>query len=152
MLLTGQYEHSIDAKHRLAVPADIRSAWRPERDGSAWYAVPWPDRTIRLYTEATFLALAASRRVTLTPDPAQADLQRALFGFTRRLEVDAAGRIRLPEDLLALTGLSGEVALVGMGEFLEIRDRADWKRTQADLFKALPELIRRTNSREPGED
>ena len=38
MLLIGQFEHTIDAKGRLAVPAEIRARWVAERDGGAWFA------------------------------------------------------------------------------------------------------------------
>jgi MraZ protein len=147
VLLTGQYEHVIDAKQRLAIPADIRSQWRPEQDGGAWYAVPWPNRTIRLYPEARFRALAEGRSQTLTPDEEEAEVQVALFGFSRRLEMDAAGRIRLPEDMLDMTQLSGEVTLVGAGDRLEIHDRNTWRSRRDERLHSLPEMIKRSQKR-----
>lgn len=143
MLFTGHYEHVIDAKQRLAIPADIRARWRPESDGLAWFAVPWPGGVIRLYTEARFAALASSRSQTLTPDEDEAEIQATLFGLSRRVELDAAGRIRLPEDLLRLTGLSGEIALIGAGDRLEIRDRASWQASMEQRLASLPGLIAR---------
>lgn len=148
VLLTGQYEHVIDAKQRLAVPAEIRAQWRPERDGAAWYAVPWVGGVLRLYTESRFHSLADSRSLSLTPDEDEAELQATLFGLSRRLEMDAAGRIRIPEDLLSLVSLSsGEVALIGAGDRLEIRDRAAWKSSVKDRLASLPDLVRRTGAR-----
>ena len=62
MLFTGQHEHTIDAKKRLAIPAEFRSQWRTEVDGAAWFAVPWLTTSglgvIRLYTERDFHAKA----------------------------------------------------------------------------------------------
>lgn len=147
VLFTGTYEHTIDDKQRLAVPADIRAQWRDEAHGSAFFAVPWPGNLIRLYTEKHFQTLAASRSLTLTPDEDEAELQATLFGLSRRVEMDKAGRIRLHEDLLAMTGLPKEVVLVGAGDRLEIRDRAAWKATQTDRLNHLPELIRRINAK-----
>lgn len=147
MLLTGQYEHVIDAKQRLAIPAEIRSQWRPEADGGAWYAVPWPNDTIRLYTETRFKTLAEGRSQTLTPDEDEAELQATLFGLSRRLEMDAAGRIRFPEDMLAMTHLSGDVTLVGSGDRLEVHDRNAWRSRLADRLKSLPDLIKRNADR-----
>ncbi len=143
MLFTGHYEHVIDAKQRLAIPADIRSRWRPEADGLAWYAVPWPGGVIRLYTESHFSALASSRSQTLTPDEDEAEIQATLFGLSRRVETDSAGRIRLPEDLLRLTGLAGEIALIGAGDRLEIRSRAEWQASMEQRLASLPGLIAR---------
>lgn len=147
MLLTGQYEHVIDAKQRLAIPAEIRSQWRPETDGAAWFAVPWPNDTIRLYTETRFKTLAETRSQTLTPDEDEAELQSTLFGLSRRLEMDAAGRIRLPEEMLADTNLSGEVTLVGAGDRLEVHDRAKWRSQRSDRLRSLPDLIKRNAGR-----
>lgn len=143
MLFTGHYEHVIDAKQRLAIPADIRARWRPQADGLAWFAVPWPGGIIRLYTEATFTSLAATRSQTLTPDEEEAEIQASLFGLSRRVEMDSAGRVRLPEDLLRLTGLSGDIALIGAGDRLEIRARADWHASMEQRLASLPGLIAR---------
>lgn len=151
MLFTGTYEHSIDDKQRLAVPADIRAKWKDDVHGSAFYAVPWPGNLIRLYTETHFETLAASRSLTLTPDEDEAELQATLFGLTRRVEMDKAGRIRLHEDLLAMANLGKEVVLIGAGDRLEIRDRAAWKATQAERLNHLPELVRRINARKQPE-
>ena len=40
MIFTGYYEHTIDAKHRLAIPAKFRSRLDPQRDGTALVMVP----------------------------------------------------------------------------------------------------------------
>lgn len=143
MLFTGYYEHSIDAKNRLAIPAEIRAQWSAVECGEAWYAMPWtrPTPVIRLYTENDFKARAAGYRNSLTPKPNQAELQVKLFGMARRLETDTAGRVRIPEHMLSATSLPREVVLVGAGEWLEIRDRAAWTARLADMLDELPDLM-----------
>lgn len=147
---TGQYEHSIDAKNRLAIPATIRSRWDPTRDGAAWYAVPWVGGLIRLYTETDFNTRAGAMPQTLTPDEDEAEVQATLFGMAHRTELDSAGRIRLPEEMLAITGLPREVVLVGAGDRLEIRSRSEWEQSKKDRLAQLPELMRRINARRQG--
>lgn len=147
MLFTSQYEHTIDAKHRLAIPSDVRSRWRPESEGLAWFAVPWPGGLIRLYPEKAFEARAFSGELTLTPDEDEAELQATLFGLSARIEMDSAGRIRLPEDMLTLVGLGSEVVLVGAGDRLEIRDRLEWSRTRSERLTQLPDLMARISAR-----
>lgn len=163
MLFTGQYEHAIDAKNRLAIPADIRSQWTAQECGGAWYAIPCVSSRpngesdekpgspppashacglIRLYTEADFKARANLYRSSLTPDPDMAELQATLFGLTCRLEMDSAGRVRLPDDLLAYTELPRDVTLVGAGEWLEVRDRALWRSSIKERLDRLPSLLR----------
>jgi len=150
VLFTGHYEHTIDAKHRLAIPADIRGRWSTASDGAAFFAVPWVGGIIRLYTETDFHQRAGAAPLTLTPDEDEAELQATLFGLSRRLELDAAGRVRIPEDLLELTGLGADVVLVGAGDRLEIRDRAAWSASKAERLAKLPELMRRISARRSG--
>ena len=149
-MFTGEFEHTIDAKNRLAIPAPIRSAWRTEEEGAGWFAVPWRDGLIRLYTERDFHARAMSRQVTLTPDEDEAELQASLFGLSARLEMDSAGRVRLPEDMLKLVGLGPEVTLVGAGDRLEVRDRAAWRESRTQRMKQMPALMARISARQNG--
>jgi len=150
VLFTGQFDHTIDAKNRLAIPASIRSLWDPTRDGAAWYAVPWAGNLIRLYTETDFHARAASSPLTLTPDEDEAELQATLFGLAHRTELDSAGRIRLPEEMLSLTGLPSEVVLIGAGDRLEIRSRVEWEQSKSERLAQLPELMRRMSAKKRG--
>ncbi len=150
MLFTGQFEHTIDAKNRLAIPAEIRARWEPRRHGTTWFAVPWTGSVIRLYTETAFGERAGAGELTLTPDEDEAELQATLFGLARQLDVDASGRIRLPEEMLELTGLGAEVVLVGAGDRLEIRDRVSWRESKAQRLAQLPDLMKRISSKRHG--
>jgi len=147
VLFTGQYEHTIDAKHRLAIPADVRAKWQPDRDGPTWFAVPWRAGLIRLYTASDFHARSLGRSLTLTPDDDEAELQATLFGLTSEMEMDSVGRVRLPEDMLTMLKMPTEVVLVGAGDRLEIRDRAEWRRTREQRLAQLPELMARISAR-----
>ncbi|MFG0292108.1 MAG: division/cell wall cluster transcriptional repressor MraZ [Phycisphaerales bacterium JB065] len=148
MLLIGQFEHTIDAKGRLAVPAEIRGRWVAERDGGAWFAVPWSGGRIRLYTETEFNKRAAAALGTgLTPSEELAELQAVLFGSSARLEMDSAGRVRIPDSMLGAVGLGKEVVLVGCGDRLEIRDRSGWQDAAAQRLNSIPELLRKLEER-----
>ena len=143
MIFTGQYEHTIDAKHRLAIPAEIRARWSVEQDGEAWQAVPWPGGLIRLYPERAFREAASEGELTLTPGEDEAELEASLFGLSSRLEMDAAGRVRVPEEMLELVGLGKSVVLVGARDRLEVRDRAGWLAERRRRLEEIPELLRR---------
>jgi MraZ protein len=147
VLFTGHSLNSIDAKARLSIPAKYRSQWSDERDGKAWYCVPWPGGILRLYTETAFTAMAESIEQSLMPAEDQADLDADLFSLAERLEMDAQGRVALPAPHLELTGLSGEVVVIGARNRLEVRDRAQWLQSQTDRFQRLPTLVARTRTR-----
>lgn len=149
MLFTGQVNLAIDAKQRLSIPAKFRLLWDPEREGKAWYCVPWPGGVIRLYTQRRFEEMAERGEHLLTPGPDQADLEARLFSLVERLELDQEGRVTIPRLHLDLTGLSGEVVVIGARNRLEVRDRAAWEQSQLEQFRHLPELVERIEARRP---
>lgn len=153
MLFTGHSEHTIDAKQRLAIPAKYRNQLKPERDGAAWYCVPWPGGVLRLYTERKFEELADQAPQNLIPGEDEADLESRFFGFAERLEMDGQGRIAIPKLHLDLAGLTNpEVVIVGARNRLEVRDRAAWLAGQQESFAKLPSLVARIEAkrRSPG--
>ena len=143
MIFTGSAELTIDAKGRLAIPAKFRSLLRPERDGTAWYCVPWRKHLLMLFTEARFQELAEKGPATLMPPAQQAEAQADYFGFTERLEVDSAGRINIPQLHLELTELGKDVVMVGAGPRLEVMDRATWQKDLRDRFSKLPGVMQK---------
>ena len=147
MLFTGHSEHSIDSKLRLAIPAKYRNQMSAERDGAAWYCVPWPGGVLRLYTERQFEELASHLPRSLMPSKGLADLNSRFFGFAERLEMDGQGRVAIPKLHLELAGLSStEVVVVGALVMLEVRDRAAWLSAQKESFAELPELASRIDA------
>jgi MraZ protein len=147
VFFAGNYEHTIDAKNRLAIPADIRARWRPEEQGLGWYALPWTGNIIRLYPERDFEVRAKQGILSLTPDEDESALQAALFGLSKRLEMDNAGRIMLPDQMLRLTNLPKDITIVGCNDRLELHDRTKWNASVPDMLQQLPELIARLNAK-----
>ncbi|MBX3402429.1 MAG: hypothetical protein KF699_03355 [Phycisphaeraceae bacterium] len=147
MLFTGHFEHTIDPKQRLAIPAKVRNQWDTDRDGHAWYCVPWPKGCLRLYTEREFKALAQRHAASLTPGEEEAELELQLFGLAERLEMDSAGRVAIPRTHLELTGLKSDVVVVGVLNRMEVWDRTEWKSRLSDRFNALPHLVARIEAK-----
>ncbi|MEM1183790.1 MAG: hypothetical protein AAGI53_02200 [Planctomycetota bacterium] len=164
MLFTGQAEITIDAKQRLAIPAKFRGPKRakhgsyasdasdeqktPKPGPSSWYCVPWPvGSLLRLYPEEAFDRLSASQDDSLIPNQDLADFEASFFSSAERLDMDAAGRIRLPKWHLDLVGLPSEVMVLGVRNRLEIRDRAGWLASQSERFNQLTTLVERMEAR-----
>lgn len=132
MFFFGQYEHTIDAKQRLAIPADARAVLDASGTGGTLVAAPGEDDSINLWPERTFAEFVqASLSGAFLGDARLARLQKQLFADAKRCPLDSAGRIRLPEHLLAKYGLSGSVMVVGAMDHLEVIDAARWKEEQA---------------------
>lgn len=151
MLFTGSTELNIDAKGRLSIPSRYRSQLTDrttDTEPHAWISLPWPDGSIRLYTEPTFEELASSWTDSLTLSEDQAKLRRAIFASAERIEPDSAGRIRVPQKHLTLAAIGSAVVVIGAGSMLEIRDRDTWLAEEQKRFNDLPALIEKTRSSE----
>ena len=88
MLFTGTYEHTIDAKQRVAVPADIRERLDPQRDGEALYAVVLEGPTLCLYTERQFEQRAEQLDNSERSPEEVLQYERMFYALARRLELD----------------------------------------------------------------
>jgi MraZ protein len=140
---TGQAQVNIDAKQRLAIPAKFRNRWDPDRDGSTWFCIPWPQTgSLRLYTQSMHneLFTAGRRDPSLTPNEDQAELDVILHSVTEQVDVDANNRIRLPAWQIEHLGLPREVIVLGAGDRLEIRSRDDWQDQFNDRLAKMSDL------------
>lgn len=146
MAFTGTFEHSIDAKNRLAIPAEVRAQLgghiRSGRSKSIrLYVTLGEGQSLSLYTEAGF----GERAGDLMSSQADTDelliYERMWFSLARRVDLDSAGRIRLPENLMKRAQLGNEVVLLGVNDHFEIRDRQSWHAYVEQLLSEKPQMM-----------
>ncbi len=129
MVFAGHYEHSIDPKNRLAIPAKFRTKLDPDRDGAGLYVVPGqPPTTLWLYTERHFECLVARADSVLIPDDDQLRFEQAFFPWAELVEPDSQGRIIVPEKMRRKAGLGREVVICGVRDHLEIRPKEQFEK------------------------
>jgi len=143
VLFTGEYEHSIDSKQRLAIPSEIRARMDREKLTPAFYLVHGPNGVLWLWPEATFESMSSALEQTLLPGEDVLEFDELTFPFARRVELDSAGRIRLPEDLLATSGLGTTVMILGVRDHLELRDPQVWDRQRQEKRARQREILLR---------
>lgn len=146
MVFTGTYEHAIDAKNRLAIPAEIRN--QIQRATGAGHSDPinlfvtlTGGDCLALYTEAAFEQRAAELDQSQLDAHELLSYERLLFSLARRVEIDKQGRVRLPENLLKRTGLHANVVLLGVKDHLEIRDRQAWQNHVEQMLANHPDVL-----------
>ncbi|MEM6393025.1 MAG: hypothetical protein AAF797_09655 [Planctomycetota bacterium] len=138
MVFTGTYEHAIDAKHRLAVPSELRRQVQRqgglgEGDPVVLYATVGGEGVLLLYTEDVFARLADELNASDMEPEELAAYEELFYTQSRPTELDKQGRVRLPAELLEQTGLSGEVVVLGVKDHIEVRDRGAWRRRLEEL-------------------
>ncbi len=144
MLFLGEYEHSLDAKQRLAIPSELRQVLNPATIGAAFVAVPGPDSLV-LWPDLTFEKLASNMGGSLVGDETLRKFERLLFAQASSAPLDTAGRIRIPDRLLARFGLSGSVMILGVRDHLELVNATAWKSKESERAAASEDLWRRAN-------
>ena len=115
-MFVGEFEHTIDAKQRLAIPSDVRDMFNAREHGGAFYATPGSKHRLKLYPELKFKL----RLEKFSTDRRFRDYKRQVFSQSARVPMDSAGRVRIPERLLKQHGLSGKVFVLGMNDHLEV--------------------------------
>lgn len=125
MALTGTFERTMDDKLRLAVPKPLREAF-PEADGDTFYLAPGNEGCLSLYSTSCFDQLA-NRLATISTGRANVrNFLRVFYSQAERVVVDKQSRIRVPDRLVNLAGLTHDVVLIGVHDHVEIWDKTRW--------------------------
>ena len=136
MAFNGNFEHTLDAKHRLTVP----SKFRTQLAGPV-SLVKGVDRCISVYPEAVYSAMTESALAGLNPfSPEARELRRFFHGNAADVELDSAGRVMLPSSHREHAGIDRQVMIVGAGDCLELWDLEAWKAYDSDLTARAPDL------------
>ncbi|MCR5215033.1 MAG: division/cell wall cluster transcriptional repressor MraZ [Eubacterium sp.] len=120
ILLIGEYNHNIDAKGRLSVPAKFRDEF-----GSSVILGRGADECLRLYSLEEFETFKDNLLSQLdTSDEDDRDLYRYFTAKVDRCDFDSQGRIIVSKKMRDYAGLTKEVVVIGNGNVAEIWDKA----------------------------
>ncbi|WP_440444975.1 division/cell wall cluster transcriptional repressor MraZ [Phascolarctobacterium sp.] len=135
-MLLGEYEHSIDTKGRIAMPAKLRDGL-----GGKFIITKGLDGCLFVYAmdewqrvEQKLASLPMSRKTAR-------DFTRFLFGGACEGECDKQGRVLLPASLRRYAGLEREAVIVGVGSRAEIWDAAKWQQYNEESAEDVNELV-----------
>jgi MraZ protein len=132
----GHFEHSLDAKNRLSIPARFRTSF-----SAGTVLAKDPEPCVAVWTPATHEAIIERALAGSNPMGSQyRKLSRFYQGNSFEIELDASGRVTLPPPLLAHAGIEKEVVVVGVGDHLEVWDKGRWTREQQALDAQIEEV------------
>ena len=128
-MFLGQYEHSVDEKGRMTIPAKFRE----QLDGGAFVTQGF-DRNLMVLTKETFDRLYNRVNQMSMTDPTVRQLRRLIFSNASQVEIDKSGRLLFPQFLRDTASLQGTTMIVGVGEYFEIWSPELWT-NQLDQIK-----------------
>ena len=142
-MLLGEYEHTIDDKNRLTLPAKFRQAFA---DGLV--LTRGIEQCLTAYPRAEWSSIVESRLRQLDPLSKEGRLmQRYFYSGASEAELDKQGRVMVPSSLGDYAGLGKEVVVAGIRDHLEIWDRANWREHLAEIEGSAEDVAERLATR-----
>lgn len=139
-MFIGAYDHSVDAKGRVSVPAKYRNG----AEGEKFYVTKGTtDKCLFVYPEEEWKKICDK----LEPLPTITNRKVTEFvrGFTSaayECEVDKLGRINLPLKQREYAGIEKNVKILGVRNRFEIWDAEKWQRKEEEFdFESMLETM-----------
>ena len=121
-LLVGEYEFTLDAKNRVAVPARLRSAF-----AEGIYITRWHENSLAGFAPDTFQEYLNARSDAEWSLSSKGRAERRFIASAAVWqELDGQGRVTLPARLLGYASIAREVTVIGVDDHIELWDRAAW--------------------------
>ena len=142
MYFVGKAEYQVDDRKRVPIPPLYRSAFE-----AGGYLSLANDPCIQLHTPDSFAATARIIEAIPAETPEGDEARRAFFGNVGLVQKDGQGRITLGNEFLVHAGITRDVVVVGVGDKLEIWDRANYASREAQSLDAKRRATARHQSK-----
>jgi MraZ protein len=135
--VTSEYQHTVDAKGRLFIPAKLR-----DELGVPFHICKGLDNSLSVYSQEAWSKIRD--KLDAMPQRESRKLRLELFPFAQKGEPDAQGRVLLSETLRTHAGIDQDrnVTVIGLGDHAEIWLTSRWiKETEAFTDESFEEAI-----------
>lgn len=121
-MLLGEYQHSIDAKGRVILPAKFR-----EEIGENCIATKGLEKCLFVYPKQEWSSIENKlKQLPLAKAEARAFV-RFFFSGAAELECDKQGRVLIPGNLRDYAALDKDIVIIGVLNRIEIWDKSAWE-------------------------
>ena len=129
-MFIGEYNHTVDEKNRLAIPAKFRAIL-----AKGAVVTKGLDNCLFLYTKSDWKELANKlAKLPISQSNTRA-FSRLMLAGAMDVSLDKQGRIVLPDYLKQFALLKKKVVVTGLMNRLEIWDEAAWKKYKTETEK-----------------
>ena len=141
MLLLGNFQHTLDDKNRIRLPADFRKEM-----GDSYYLMPGNNGGIFVY-KADDSHKVIEQLLSLDGlNPERSLEMEFITAYSRSVTADNQGRFMLPEDLIEMMEIKKDVHIVGATTKVVIWSEERWQEMFVRKEKLTPEKINRIYS------
>lgn len=136
-MFLGDYQHTLDAKGRVSLPAKFRA----EMTGKLVIAKGLDD-CLYVYAADEYGRFVADLLTKADFDPDVRRVRRFFVTGAVEVELDSAGRISLPPVLREYAGLKKDIAVTGNGNRIEIWDTEAWNEYNGEAHGSIEDLTK----------
>ena len=121
-MLIGEYEHSLDAKGRLILPAKLRIDM-----GEKFIVTKGLDGCLFAFSQNEWLNFEEKLKSLPLSDKNARNFVRFFLSGATECELDKQGRFLIPNNLRSAANLEKEAIIIGVGTRLEIWNKSTWE-------------------------
>jgi MraZ protein len=134
-MFMGEYQHSIDSKGRMIIPAKFRDGL-----GEQFVLTRGLDQCLFGYPMAEWKVIEEKlKALPLTKKDARA-FTRFFFSGAVECELDKQGRINIPSSLLSYAKLEKECTVIGVSNRIELWSKNVWEQYVEDQEDSFAEI------------
>ncbi|AMC00689.1 cell division protein MraZ [Aerococcus viridans] len=134
-MLMGEFQHNIDAKGRIIIPAKLR-----EDLGAKFVITRGLDGCVFGYPLDNWEKIQEKlKQLPLAKKEARA-FTRFFYSAAAEVEIDKQGRINVPSTLVDYANLEKECLVLGVSDRIEIWSKARWESVSSEIEESFEEI------------
>lgn len=126
-MFIGEYEHSIDNKGRITMPAKLKT-----EIGEKFVITKGLDGCLFVYSQEEWTNFEEKLKTLPLTNKNARDFVRFFLSGAIECELDKQGRFLITSNLREYAILEKDIVIIGVGTRLEIWNREKWKKYSSD--------------------
>ena len=127
-MLIGEYEHSLDAKGRMIMPAKLRADI-----GEKFILSKGLDGCLFAFSMQEWNNFEEKLKSLPLSDKNARSFVRFFLAGATECEIDKQGRFLIPNNLRVIANLEKEAIIIGVGTRLEIWNKETWEKCDENI-------------------
>ena len=129
-MLIGEYEHSLDSKGRLIMPAKLR-----ENIGEKFVLTKGLDGCLFAFSTQEWENFEQKLKSLPLSNKNSREFTRFFLSGATECEIDKQGRFLIPNNLRKSANLIKDIIIIGVGTRIEIWNKEEWETYNTDNIK-----------------
>lgn len=127
-MFIGEYEHSVDAKGRVIMPAKLR-----DDIGEKFILTKGLDGCLFAYSQTEWTNFEEKLKTLPLTNKNARDFVRFFLSGAIECEIDKQGRFLIPSNLRNYSKLDKDIVILGVGTRIEIWNKDTWNKSAEDI-------------------